>query len=312
MATKEKAIHDAKTGEWRILVTDKEGNEKVRPGGVVPDIEKMDEMEAVQVFQGLVSKAENRRRASVSLLCAILQHSLAQGDAMKAHQGQGNRESGQLSSGLREDFRTAENAYFEQFMRPEHAAHKTFVSRLPKQNEKGQPLELEGKPNVRERLAYFITSLRGDSNYAVAKNLVLKFFHFVGNLPYDEKGHIIPPEIMRVMIAQELDVKPRDNSYAARLTVMIRELINPANPEKPTVIEDDRLPMLLQDAKALVAELDRLSTLAAERAQARAKPGDVKSAADTAMDSARASLYGDKREATPPSDQVVKSEVKSH
>jgi hypothetical protein len=274
MATKVEVIH-GEDGVWKILSTDSKGVQKT--DDTVKDIEGMDDAQALQVFQGLVSQAPNKRRAAVSLIVSILRLSYGK---MEDFKGAGDPETGQLSDSIKDVFRKAEDTFFDQFMVKEHPLHKAFTGRLPKVNERGESLDKkDGSADMAERYAYFTKSLRKDPSYGASKNMVLNFWAFVGQDPFiigkDDAVTIIPPEVMRVMVNEAKDVKPADTSWATKLTTLIRELLVPTDPKKPVTLDDARLPGLVQDAKALLGELMRLESLAAERATKRAKPGDI-------------------------------------
>lgn len=279
-------------GQWKILSTDKDGNEKTQD--TIAEIDAMPDGEALQVFQGLVSQAPNKRRAAVSMLVSILRLSYAKLDEFK---GSGDPESGQLSNALREQFRKAEDAYFDQFMEKEHPFHDKFIKRLPAVNERGDSLDgKDGKPNWSERFAYFVTTLRKDPSYGQAKNMVLNFWHFVGQDPFheDKNGlHILPPEVMRVMVNNAKDVKPRDTSWAATFIGMSRDFVNPVDEKHRVFVDDARLDDCIVAAKDILAELERQKKLAEARAVKQAKPGDVVEQTKEAIASANAKRTGE-------------------
>jgi len=290
--TKTQAIHTDE-GTWKILSTNAKGEE--RTDDTVKDIEGMDDASAIQVFQGLVSQAPNKRRAAVSLIVSILRLSYGK---MEDFKGAGDPETGQLSDALKENFRKAEDAFFDQFMVKEHALHKAFTGRLPKVNERGESLDKkDGSPDVAERYAYFVKSLRKDPSYGASKNMVLNFWAFVGQDMFvvgkDGAVTITPPEAMRVMVNNAKNVTPPDNSWETKLITLIRQLLVPEDPKKPILIPDAKLPGLVQDAKALLGELLRLEHLAAERATKMVKAGDVVSQTQAAMDKANAKIAAD-------------------
>lgn len=292
MATKTQALH-SDDGTWKILTTNAKGEEKT--DDTVSDIEGMDDASALQVYQGLVSQAPNKRRAAVSMLVSILRMSYSK---MEEHKGQGDPETGQLSDSIKETFRKAEDTFFDQFMSKDHAFHKAFVARLPKINERGESLDKkDGSPDVGERYAYFIKSLRKDPSYGANKNMVLNYWAFVGQDMFvvgkDNSVHITPPEVMRVLINNAKNVTPPDTSWETKMTTLIRNLLIPDDPKHPVIVRDDKLPGLIQDAKALLGELMRLEALAAERAAKLAKPGDVVSQTKDAMEKANAKQPAD-------------------
>jgi hypothetical protein len=300
--SKTQAIHDGDT--WKILTTNGKGEE--RTDDTVKDIEGMDDASALQVFQGLVSQAPNKRRAAVSLIVGILRLDYSK---MEEFKGEGDPEAGQLSDSIKAQFRKAEDKFFDQFMVKNHPLHKAFTGRLPKINERGESLDKkDGSPDMAERYAYFINALRKDPSYGASKNMVLNYWAFVGQDPFsvgkDGAVSIVPPEVMRVMVNNVKDVKPVDNSWETRLTTLIRDLLVPVDPKKPIIPQDEKLPGLIQDTKALLGELQRLETLAAERATKMVKKGDVVAQTKDAMDKANAQIPAD----APTAGKVKKAE----
>lgn len=300
---------DAKTGDYRILTTNRKGEETVRD--TIHVIPRMDDLESVKVFQGLVKDEPNARRASVSLLCNILVKSPK--DIDEWH-GAGDKTKGQLSDGLKEAFRKMEDTYFGQFMKADHPAHKTFVTGLPKVNDRGEKLEAEGKEQVGERFAYFVTRTRKSPSYANAKNLFLRFWAFTGEQPMDKDGNIVPPEVMRAKIDAALELPEPDNTYGARLLPMLRELVMPADPEKPVYIKDDHLPELVSFMERALDEIRERANKAAATATRRVKAGD---SVQTKADQAIANAERDKKAANgnKPEPQgtgkIAKAEAKS-
>lgn len=277
---KERVIFDADKHQWSIVKTDKKGTETIIDR--VDNIEPMSDGQAVQVFQGMVAKLANKRQAAVSLLVSVLQYKRAE---MEKHIRAGDKKTGQLSDAIREEFRDAESAFFGQWLKKNHPGHKGFIKGLPMSNERGDPIVSENRAKdmqpdaiVAERYTYFLTQLRKDPSYSNAKNLVLRSVAFVG-MPFtvgeDGAVSIVPPEVQKVMITAALELEEKDNSWETRFSTLMRELCLPIDPTKPIILADARVPGLVQDCKILLGELERLATLAAQRAAKLAKPGDV-------------------------------------
>lgn len=285
---KESVLLDTEKHEWRIIYRAANGDEKVRDA--IPQVERMDSGEAISMLQGMVDKAPKKRRAALSLLVEVLKHKLPD---LSEWQGKGDKSTGQISNELKEEFRKAEDSYFGQFMDKGHARHTDYVKRLPKLNERGQPLVgADGEENPRARHNYFVGALRKDSSYAVAKNMMLNFWAFVGNVPFDdETGTILPPEVMRIMAQNAKDVKAADRSWAQRFTDVCRELVVPTDPAKPTAVQVERLAALIADGKAAVAELERRQRMAlgknAEQGAPEPKPESVNAQAGTMIERAQ-------------------------
>lgn len=286
--SKQNVIHDTDSHEWVVLNLKKDGT----PTGKnehIPDVVPMGELESVQVFQNLVSKETDARRAALSLLCHIYMFSTVGANKLnvKKHIGKGDKKTGQLGEAIRDEFRDAESAYFKGWADEAHPAHVKYLAGLPKLNEKSQVLPEE------ERHSYFVTRTRKSPSYANAKNLFLNYLAFVGNVPYataDDDDHnligILPPEVMRARIADaKSNVPPADNSWEKRMQDLIRQLLVPENPEKPLDLNAERLPGLLQDLKMCTAEVQRQL-----KVKTRTAPGqtvNVPAEANKAVDKAK-------------------------
>jgi hypothetical protein len=245
-------------GAWEIRRPNTKGDLVTKD--TIPDVEPMGDMESILVFCGLIKEETNARRASLSLLCHIWMFGTAAEQKIKLKQyvGKGDKKTGQLSSGLKDDFKLAEDLYFKQYMDENHPDHKAYVAQLPKLNERSEELAEE------DRHSYFLTRTRKSPSYANAKNLFLSYLAFVGHEPFtveDESGELIgiePPEVMRERVAEaKKDVPKPDNSWEKRMQELIRELVNPDDPTKPLTLDGKRLPGLIQDLKTCMGELQR-------------------------------------------------------
>jgi hypothetical protein len=256
-------IHDIENNQWIILETQKDGTDKRKD--TVPDVEPMEEVEALQVFQGYVKEETKLRRAALAMLVHIwLTGSKAENKLdLKKHLGKGDLKTGQLGLGVKEDYRKAEDAFFDQWNREDHPAHKQYVGRLPVVNERNEEIP------PTDRHSYFVTRTRKAPSYANAKNLFLNYVAYVGDVPFtmDDKGEtvtaILPPEVMRKRVDEAKQAVPQpDNSWEKKMQDLIRQLLNPDNPEKPMAVRIERIPGLLQDMKACMAELERRERVA--------------------------------------------------
>jgi hypothetical protein len=299
MAAKLKAI--LTDGIWRVLKTNAKGEETT--DDVIAEVEGMSAVAAVKAYQGFVGDAPNKRRAAVSLLCHIIIMAQQDGKKLEKHKGAGDKTVGQLKQSFKDDFTKAEDAFFDSCRAEDNPSHKAFLSALPKLTERGEPIEKDGKPDMDERFAYFLKGLRKDNTYATNKNLVLNFWHFVGQDPFtfgqDDSLHIIPPEAMRVMVNNAKDVKPADNSWEARVIGVCRELYLPDDPKDPVLLLDDKKR----------AEVITSLELALQEAQRQDK---LAKGRDKATDAATAAMEVTKRAATPPGEAaIVKKQEKT-
>lgn len=282
MASKELVLFDSDKGEYQIQFKNSKGDTQVRDR--VHVISSMETGEAVNVFLGFAKDQPGLRRAAVSVLCRILMHSM---DKLGAFQGSGDKTK-PLAPELRDAFQDAESVYFGQFMDDKHKLHKSFVAKLPKANDRGEPLEVGGKLNVQAQFQYFLRTMRKAPSYANAKNTVLSYYSLVGALPYlnekpDGTFDIVPPEVMRVMANNERIYEANDNSYKARLYAMFREVVSEGkNPPDEDIAEIARV------ATELAAHLATLAKAAETRA--KVKPGDIVAQTQQAMDKANAKL----------------------
>lgn len=294
-------VVQADDGQWKIIETNAKGEESTKD--TVAEVEAMGDGEALQVYQGLVSQGLNKRRAALSLGVGIILLSYSK---LEDYKGSGDRETGQLSNALKDQFRKAEDAYFDQFMEDKHPLHKSFTNRLPKMNERGESLDAENpKLTMQERYAYFIKSLRSDPSYAAAKNLLLNYWAFVGQEAWHEANderYILPPEVMRVRINAAKDVKPRDNSWETQIVELCRKLYMPDDPKKPIILRSEKIGEVKDALQLAMQEVERQERIMAQGQAHKVKPGDVVTQTQEAMQNAQG-----KREATPPGEGAVVS-----
>jgi hypothetical protein len=271
-------------GSWSVMRKNKDGSQVVdKDNGHLPAIPVMDEHESLILFLDVASKQGSKREAFVSVLCRIVEHGL---DRIEAWQGKGNPSEG-LDNTLKGAFQKCEDRYFEQFMDPKHPEHKLFSGRLPTVDSRNKPLEIGGKLSKDKQFEAFMTLTRKESTYAFLKNLVLSMFSYVGQLPYDDDGNIIPPEVMRVMVDKARIIVPQDTSFRAKLAALHRVLT--ADSKELAAPEDADLPTIVAMLADMLEVAKAEETAAATRALHRAKPGDVKAASDEAITAAQAS-----------------------
>jgi hypothetical protein len=271
-------------GSWSILRKNKDGTQ-VTDGdkGHLPSIPVMAEHDSLMLFLDVAAKQGTKREAFVSTLCRIVEHGL---DRIEAWQGKGNPSEG-LDNTLKGAFQKCEDRYFEQFMDAKHPEHRLFVGRLPTTDSRNKPLEIAGKLNRDKQFEAFMTLTRKESTYAFLKNLVLSMFSYVGQLPYDDDGNIIPPEVMRVMVDKARIIVPQDNSFRAKLAVLHRVLT--ADSTEAPKPEGDDLPTIVAMLESMLEVAKADEAAEATRVLARVKPGDVKQASDDAITAAQAS-----------------------
>jgi hypothetical protein len=265
MASKENAVYVADKNAYQIQYVDSKGDTKVRD--TVPMVHVMSEDKAVDVLQGYAKDTQNQREAAVSLITRIM---TTAGDSLNAYKG-AVKGTEALPQELKASMQGSEEAYFKRYMDPKHPHHKAFTSRLPKTNARGEALEVGGKLNTERQFQYFLTATRQNPSYSNAKNIVLSFWAYCGQSPLSEDGKsLIPPEVMRVMVAQVRTVQTKDNSVKARLWEIRREIM--AESKNPP---DDDMPEIVATLRDLLGHCETLATAAATRARAKMKPGDV-------------------------------------
>lgn len=300
MASKEQVFFNQETGEYAIQYTDSKGDLKTRDK--VMQIDPVSEGDVLKQCLGLAKDAPKKRRGAVTLLALIMKWGLER-DKLQGWRGNGARDK-PIPNELKSAFQKCEDGYFEQFLDKNHPEHDLFVGRLPKENERGEALERDGKINQQARFEYFVSTTRREPSYANAKNLVLGFFNYCGQLPYAPDGeHIIPPEVMRVYVSNAREKVEADNSIKGKLHAIRREcMAEGSNPP------DDDLPEIVATLKDLLPYMEGLMNVAAQRATARPKAGDVVEEANKALESAKATLYGGKAKADK---KAAKAEVKA-
>jgi hypothetical protein len=290
MASKENAVYVADKNAYQIQYVDSKGDTKVRD--TVPMVHVMSEDKAVDVLQGYAKDTQNQREAAVSLITRIM---TTAGDSLNAYKG-AVKGTEALPQELKASMQGSEEAYFKKYMDPKHPHHKAFTSRLPKTNARGEALEVGGKLNTERQFQYFLTATRQNPSYSNAKNIVLSFWAYCGQSPLSEDGKsLIPPEVMRVMVAQVRTVQTKDNSVKARLWEIRREIM--AESKNPP---DDDMPEIVATLRDLLGHCETLATAAATRARAKMKPGDVVQQTKDAIAGANA-----KQEAKAPTEGKV-------
>jgi hypothetical protein len=290
MASKENAVYVADKNAYQIQYVDSKGDTKVRD--TVPMVHVMSEDKAVDVLQGYAKDTQNQREAAVSLITRIM---TTAGDSLNAYKG-AVKGTEALPQELKASMQGSEEAYFKRYMDPKHPHHKAFTSRLPKTNARGEALEVGGKLNTERQFQYFLTATRQNPSYSNAKNIVLSFWAYCGQSPLSEDGKsLIPPEVMRVMVAQVRTVQVKDNSVKGRLYEIRREIM--AESKNPP---DDDMPEIVATLRDLLGHCETLASAAATRARARAKPGDVVQQTKDAIAGANA-----KQEAKAPTEGKV-------
>lgn len=282
MAQKENAVWVAEKGAYQIQFKDGKGNLKIRD--TVPMVAHMEPYKAITVMQGFASAQTSQREAAMSLLAEVLDFG---GDAMLAYKGKCEPEKN-LPNEMTSSFRSSEEGYFRQFMQKDHDHHDAFVKALPKINERAERLEVGGTLNAERQFQYFLTTMRKAPSYTNAKNIVLGFWGYCGQSPVGADDQLVPPEIMRVMVANVRTIEPRDTSLKGRLWELHRELI--AEGKNPP---DQDMAEVLGILKEMYEHAQVLAKAAEGRLRAAVKPGDrvdVKEAADKAMTSAQNTL----------------------
>jgi hypothetical protein len=265
MASKENAVYVADKNAYQIQYVDSKGDTKVRD--TVPMVHTMTADKAVDALQGYAKETQTLREAAITALTLIMQNA---GDSLNAYKGQ-VKGTEALPQELKATMQGAEESYFKRYMDPKHQHHKAFVSRLPKTNARGEALEVGGKLNTERQFQYFLTATRQNPSYSNAKNIVLSFWAYCGQSPLSEDGKsLIPPEVMRVMVANIRTVQTKDNSVKGRLWEIRREIM--AESKNPP---DDDMPEIVATLRDLLGHCETLAKAAATRATARAKPGDV-------------------------------------
>lgn len=267
---KDHAQYVPELGGYEIIKTKTDGTREVRD--TMPMIETMSEGDAIKAVAGFVAQGGTQRRAYMSLFVLILDSAIATfGDWKGAAD-----KTKPIPKEMTQSFQRAEDAYFARFLDDKHESHKVFVANLPKQNKRGEALEVGGKLNRTRQFDYFMSDLRsGTPAYMEVRSVMLSLWGYVGHHPRDkETGKLIPLEAIKAMVAESRQIKPADNGWATRAQALIRELLVPANPSRPVPVDGAKIAGLIQDTKAMLAELERLERIYKAGQAAVSKPGD--------------------------------------
>lgn len=296
--SKDKATFRTDLDKWVITYVDSKGDTKTRDGGVIPPVAIMDEGKAVEALQGLAKDSGNLRRAAMTLLAKILEFG---GTAVAEYKGQ-VKPTENLPAEMKKTMQSAEEGYFKQYLDPKHVHHKSFMARLPKENERGEALEVGGKLNQERQFQYFLTAMRQGSSYSNAKNVALSFWAYCGQGPMSADGKtLVPPEVMRVMVAEVKIVTPADTSIKGRLHTIRREAI-----AESKAGADDDIPEVVATLRELLLHYEQLQVAAAQRATIKARAGDVVQTTKDAITQANQKM----KPADAPSAQAQKETTK--
>jgi hypothetical protein len=272
-------LRDPETGEYKLASSGKDGQENVFE--IVPIIEHMNVTDACKVLLGYAKERQTLREAACSLLGDII-HEYP--DRLGAWKGQVAKD-GPIPKEFKDAFRDCETDFFKKFMDKDHPAHKIFVGGLPKMNDKGQTLEVNGKPNVEAQFQYFLSATRSEGNYANAKNMVSGLYCFVGIEPINDDGNLIPPEVMRAMVSNAKgEGNVRDNTFKAKLYSIFTELVTKDGwKREPT----DNWPEMKRTINELAQWVNQYADIAAKtKTEAGVKP-DAAKATQEAMAAAQ-------------------------
>lgn len=296
---KPKIVRD-QDGNYAVQEQQSDGSWKTRGDkGMLAPIHNMDEREAVFMFLELADKASSKRAAAVSLLARILSEQL---ERVAPWQGKGDAQKG-IDVELKGAFQKCEDRYFEKFMDPKHADHALFIGRLPKLDSKGSSLEIDGKLEPRKQFEAFLTNTRREPSYANNKNTVLGYFNLCGKLPYDDKGDIVPPEIMAQEVSNARIVVARDNSLKARLWELRNELVD----EKKAPPGDD-LPAILRTLAEMTDITRQMENVVAARLTAAGgRVGSTQAQSDEAIRKAQESTSLGKQAVKQPETPLLEA-----
>jgi hypothetical protein len=277
---KQQIVHNVKAGTYQVQTTDKKGSIMVRD--TLPSLVAMDTDKAIQVYQGLAKDMPNKRLAAWSILTAVLSSCA---DTLVAWKGGVSKDSS-LPKELATSFRDAETAFYKPLMDHKHAGHKAFLGRLPVADAQGRPLDggTPGKTNPEAQFQAFLTAMRVDSTYSNNKNVLLGAWGYLGIDAHDEGG-LIPPEILRIMVANARVYTERDNSVLARVQEIHKEMIGADTITAPPAAD---IAPTLQALRELVSAYESFARGAAQQERMRTAATDVKAATTAAMEQANA------------------------
>jgi hypothetical protein len=250
---------DTETHEYRLARAKKDGGEG--PAEIIPPIEAMNITDACKALLGFAKEKQTLREAAVTIQAEILKEFT---ERLAGFKGTADKRAG-IPKELKDAFRDCETDFFKRFLDSKHPAHKQFVNNLPKMNDRGQALEVMGKPNIEAQFQYFMSVTRAEGNYANAKNMVLSAYAYCGVEPLNDDGQLIPPEVLAAYVRnarEEGGQGTRDNSYKQRLYTLFDELVSQDGWKKePT----DNWPELKRTINELAAWVNQYADIAAKK-----------------------------------------------
>jgi hypothetical protein len=279
-ANKDEVLFNAETHVWQVQRKDSKGNTMVRDKEV--SIEPMEEGEAVRVYLLHSKDAPKKRVAAVSLIAGIM--SAYYEAYLSAWQGSADPHKG-IPRELISQFNDCEGKFFERYLDKNHPLHELFVSTLPTEDLKGNPLIVLGKLNRAAQFQAYLTAMRQEPTYSNTKSTVLGYFGYIGKLPVGDDGRLIPAEVMAVMVRNARIIEPADNSYKGKLAALWRILVNGTDEGDMPTTED--LPAIEAMLAEMSEKVKNLRDLAA--AKASEKPQDVAGITDDSIRKAQES-----------------------
>lgn len=262
--SKDHAVWLADKSAYQIQYRTQDGSLRVRD--TIPMVTKLATGDSLRAMGGWVKTQDKLRMAALSILSEALAFG---GEALEAYKGACPADK-PLPKEFLSSFRDAEVAYFKQFLHADHPAHEAFMKSLPIVNDRQEKLEVGGKLNVERQFQYYLSTTRAAPSYSNAKNVVLSFWGYCGLSPVNGDGTcMVPPEVMRVMVAEVKVVEAPDNSIKGRLYAIRREMI--AESKMPP---DDDMPEILATLRDLFTHAEGLEKAAAERRSKRPQKGD--------------------------------------
>jgi hypothetical protein len=281
-ANKDEVLFNAENHVWQIQRKDSKGNTMVRDKEL--SIEPMDEGDAVKVYLLHSKDAPKKRTAAVTLIAGIM--SAYYEAYLSAWQGTADPHKG-VPRELIGQFNDCEGKFFERYLDKNHALHELFVTTLPTEDLKGNPLTVMGKLNRAAQFQAYLTAMRQEPTYSNTKSTVLGYFAYLGKLPVGDDGRLIPAEVMAVMVRNARIIEQADTSFKGKLGVLHRILLADSDEgEKP---KDEELSTVEAMLAEMLDKVKALKSAADQRATERPKPGTVVGITDESIAKAQES-----------------------
>lgn len=256
---KQVEVHEINDGS-QYLVATKSGN---NVDNVTYSCDKPLDLKELGKHMGAQLKNQDTLRKVYGSALATI----AKDTTLTAYLGKYEKGESKIPKNFKDAFNKAEDAFFTEMVKTKQIpVTKEFIANVRETEVRNKRDPAAVTPHEIEELwtRYVVSQYRTeDKNYANVKSTVLKFMVFVGLRPENVQGFLIPVAAMQAMIKENMEPVVTDNSYAARVDKLIKDIAA----EKQFKEEDARkcltlLLSLTSTVKAVVAGYDEAATQA--------------------------------------------------